>query len=78
MDLEKLRNTEYKKCVDLLAELIDLDTDLKAKILKSFQGMGIKSFFLKIESVGLSLETAEKLKSIKAIIDIFDFKRGLE
>lgn len=77
MDLEKLRNTEYLKCVDILAELIDLDADAKEKICKCFQRMGIKSFFLQLELVGLSPETTEKLKSIKAIIEIFDEKRGL-
>lgn len=76
MDLEKLRNMEYAKCVDLMAELIDLDEEMKEKIYKNLQGMGIKSFFLQLESVGLSPETTEKLKSIKAIIKIFD-KRGL-
>ncbi len=76
MDLEKLKDTEYVKCVDLLAELIDLDSDTNEKIHKCFQIMGIKNFFLHLESVDLSPETCEKLKSIKSIIEIFDGKRG--
>jgi len=45
MNLEKLRDTEYIKCVELLAELIDLDVDTKEKIHMCFQSMGIKNFF---------------------------------
>jgi len=76
MNLEKLRDTEYIKCVGLLAELIDLDANAKERIHKCFQSMGIKSFFLRLESVDLPPETSEKLKSIKAIIEIVDAKRG--
>jgi hypothetical protein len=76
MDFEKLRETEYMKCVVLLAKLIDLDADTKEKIHKCFQSMGIKNFFLHLESADLSLETSEKLKSIKAIIEIFDEEGG--
>jgi len=76
MNLEKLRNTEYTKCVGLLAELIELDADAKEKLHKCFQSMGIKNFFLHLESVGLPPETSEKLKSIKFIIEIVDEKRG--
>jgi hypothetical protein len=74
MDLEKLKEMEYLKCVDLLAELIDLDSDTKEKIHKCFQSMGIKNFFLHLELVDLPMETCDKLKSIKSIIDIFDDK----
>lgn len=76
MNLEKLRDTEYIKCAGLLAELIDLDADTKEKIYKCFQSIGIKKFFLNLESIDLSLETTEKLKSIKSIIEIFDGKGG--
>jgi hypothetical protein len=76
MDLKKLRDTEYIKCVNLLAKLIDLNADTKEKILICFQSMGIKSFFLHLESVDLSPETCEKLKSIKYIIEIFDEEGG--
>lgn len=76
MNLEKLRNTEYKKCIALLAQLIELDADAKEKIYKSFQSMGIKNFFLHLESVGLSLETVEQLKSIKSIIEVFGEEGG--
>lgn len=76
MDLKKLKDMEYIKCVDLLAELIDLDANTKEKIHKCFQSMGIKNFFLHLESVDLPPETSEKLKSIKSIIEIVDEKRG--
>lgn len=76
MDLKKLRETEYIKCVELLAELIGLDADAKERIHKCFQSVGIKSFFLQLESVDLPTEISEKLKSIKAIIEIADEKRG--
>ena len=76
MNIDKLRDTEYKKCAGLLAELVDLDADTKEKIHKYFQSMGIKDFFLHLELVDLSPETIEKLKSIKTIIEIFDEKRG--
>ena len=76
MNSEKMRDTEYLKCVNMLAELIDLDTDTKEKIHKCFQSMGIKDFFLHFESVGLSPETVEKLKSIRAVIEFSDVKRG--
>lgn len=76
MNLEKLRETEYVRCAELLAELIDLDDDIKEKIRRCFQNMGIKNFFLNLESVNLSPETAEKLKSIKSIIEIFDDEGG--
>ena len=76
MNLEKLREMEYIKCVGLLAELIDLDVDTKEKIHMCFQSMGIKNFFLHLESVDLPPETSEKLKSIKSIIEIVDEKGG--
>lgn len=76
MNLEKLRDTEYIKCAELLAELLDLDADAKEKIHKCFQSMGIKNFFLHLELVDLPTETSEKLKSIKSIIEIVDEKRG--
>ncbi len=41
MNFEELKEMEYIKCVGLLAELIDLDTDAKEKIHKCFQSMGI-------------------------------------
>jgi hypothetical protein len=76
MNLEKLKEMEYIKCVGLLAELIDLDVDTKEKIHMCFQSMGIKNFFLHLESVDLPPETSEKLKSIKSIIEIVDEKGG--
>jgi len=76
MDLEKLKDMEYEKCVDLLAELVDLDADTKETIHKCVQSMGIKNFFLHLELVDLPPETCEKLKSIKSIIEIVDEKRG--
>jgi hypothetical protein len=76
MDLKKLKDMEYIKCVGLLAELIDLDADAKERIHKYFQSIGIKNFFLHLESVDLPPETSEKLKSIKSIIEIVDEKRG--
>lgn len=76
MDLRKLRDTEYVKCVGLLAELIDLDTDTKEKIYKCFQSMGIQNFFIHLELVDLPLKTCEKLKSIKSIIGVLDGKGG--
>jgi len=72
MKLEKLRETEYVKCVGLLTELIDLDVDAKERIHKCFQSMGIKNFFLHLESADLSPETTEKLRSIQSIVEIFD------
>ena len=76
MDLEKLRDTEYVKCAGLLSKLIDLDADTKERIHKCFQSMGIKNFFLNLESVDLSPETYEKLKNIKSIIEMFDEEGG--
>lgn len=76
MDLKKLKDMEYIKCVGLLAELIELDADAKVRIHKCFQSMGTKNFFLHLESVDLPPETSEKLKSIKSIIEIVDEKRG--
>ena len=76
MDLKKLKDMEYIKCVGLLAELIDLDADAKERIHKCLQCMGTKNFFLHLESVDLPPETSEKLKSIKSIIEIVDEKRG--
>ncbi len=76
MNLEKLRETEYIKCVNLLAELIDLDADTTEKIHKCLRCMGVKNFFLHLESADLSPETSEKLKSLKAIIEIFDEEGG--
>ena len=76
MNLEELKEMEYIKCVGLLAELLNLDADTKEKIHKCFQSMGMKNFFLHLESVDLSPETYEKLKSIKFIIETVDEKRG--
>lgn len=76
MNYQELKDKEYEKCVGLLADLIDLDADTKQKIHKYIHGMGIKNFFLQIESMDLSQETSEKLKSIKAIIELSDIKRG--
>jgi len=78
MNLEKSRNTEYKKCAALLSLLIGLDADTEEKIYRCFQNMGIDKFFLhlKLLELDLSQETSEKLKSIKAIIEIFGEERG--
>ncbi len=76
MNLEKLKDTHYIRCMELLAELIDLDADAKERIHKCFQSMGIKNFFLHLESLDLSSETTEKLKSIKSIIEVFDKEGG--
>mgnify|MGYP001048570833 CR=1 FL=1 len=76
MILEKFKDTEYIKCVNLLAELVELDADEKEKIRKCLLSMGIKHFFLHLELMGLASVTSEKLKSIKSIIDIFDEEGG--
>ncbi len=76
MNYQELKEKEYEKCVGLLADLIDLDADTRQKIHKYIHGMGINNFFLQIESMDLSQETSEKLKSIKAIIELSDIKRG--
>lgn len=76
MNLKEIRNTEYSKCVELLAKLIDLDDNTKAKIHKCFQSMGIKNFFINLESLDLPFEISEKLKNIKSVIEVFDGERG--
>lgn len=76
MDSKILRDTEYAKCVGILAGLIDIDTDTKEKIYKCFQSMGIQNFFIHLDLVDLPIETCEKLKSIKAIIGLLDGKGG--
>jgi hypothetical protein len=76
MNLKETRNTEYLKCVNLLAKLIDLDDNTKEKICECFQRMGIKNFFINLESIDLPLETCEKLKSIKSVIEMFDEEGG--
>jgi hypothetical protein len=77
MDIEKLRNEEYSKSIDILSALIEIDADEKGKIYKCFQSMGIKSFFQQLESQDLSPETIDKLKNVKAIIELSGEKRGL-
>lgn len=77
MGLEKFRDTEYIKCADLLANLIDLDEDTKERIHKCFQSIGIKNFFQQLELQDLSSETIDKLKNVKAIIELSGGKRGL-
>lgn len=76
MNLEKLKDTEYKKCTDLLSELIGLDADTREKIYKCFQSMGINNFFLHLELIGLPQEIAEKLTSIKSIIEMSEGEGG--
>ena len=76
MNLEALRELEYKKCADALAELLGLDWDTKERILKCFQRTGIKNFFQHLESADLAPEIFEKLQSIQALIEILDDKRG--
>jgi hypothetical protein len=76
MNLETLRESEYKKCAGLLAELLGLDGDTKEKIQKCFQRRGIKNFFQHLESADLAPETFGKLQSIQALIEILDDKRG--
>jgi len=78
MNLEKSRNAEYKKCAVLLSLLVGLDVDVEEKIYRCFQNMGVDNFFLYLESLELDLsqETSEKLKSLKAIIEIFGEERG--
>ena len=72
MNLKKLKDTEYLKCVKLLSKLIDLDDDTKGRILNYFQDMGVSNFFLHLESVNLPLDIYEKLKNIKSVIEVFD------
>lgn len=76
MNLEQLKETEYVKCMDLLAKLIDLDLDEKEIIHKDLQSMGIRNFFLHLDSAKLPPEAIGKLKNIKAIIDLSYVKRG--
>ncbi len=76
MDLETLRESEYRKCAGLLAELLGLDGNAKERILKCFQRMGIKNFFQHLELADLAPETSGKLQSIQALIEILDNKRG--
>ena len=76
MNLNELKKTEYVICVNLLAKLIDLDDDTKEKIYKCFQSMGIKNFFMNLESLNLPFEICEKLKNIKSVIEMFDEKGG--
>jgi hypothetical protein len=76
MNLETLRESEYRKCAGLLAELLGLDGDSKEKIQKCFQRMGIRNFFRHLESADFASETYEKLQSIQALIEILDDKRG--
>ncbi|WP_347490497.1 hypothetical protein ABDB91_04875 [Desulfoscipio sp. XC116] len=76
MDLKTLRESEYRKCAGLLAELLDLDGDTKEKIQKCFQRMGIRNFFRHLESADLAPETSGKLQSIQVLIEILDDKRG--
>lgn len=45
MNLEKLRDVEYIKCVDLLTELLDLDADAKEKSISAFKRWELKVFF---------------------------------
>lgn len=77
MDLEMLRNDEYSKIADILAVLIELDAEEKEKIHKYFQSIGVKSFFQQLELLDLSPETTDKLKNVKAIIELSGGKRGL-
>ena len=76
MNIEALRELEYRKCAGLLAELLGLDGDTKERILKCFQRTGIKNFFQHLESADLAPETSGKLQSIQALIEILDDKRG--
>ncbi len=78
MNLEKSRKAEYKKCAALLSLLVGLDADTEERVCGCFQNMGVDDFFLYLESLELDLsqETSEKLKSLKAIIEIFGEERG--
>ena len=40
MNLKETRNTEYSKCVNLLAKLIDLDDNTKEKSSNAFSAWG--------------------------------------
>ena len=74
MNIDKSRNTEYQRCAVLLAQLIGLDADTEERICICFLSMGIKSFFLNLESLDLPQEIIEKLKNIKFIIEMTDGK----
>lgn len=76
MNLEKSRDMEYKKCLDLLAELIDLDADTEERIYMCFQSMGVNNFFLNLELINLPKEVSEKLTDIKSIIEMSEVERG--
>jgi len=74
MSLEKSRNVEYQKCTVFLAQLIGLDADTEERVYKCFQSMGIKSFFLHLESLDMPQEIIEKLKNIKSVVEMVDEK----
>jgi len=74
MNIQEPINKEYLKCTKLLSELIQLDPNTEDKIYKYFQSMGITNFFQYLELADLPQETFEKLKNIKAIIEIVDEK----
>ena len=53
-----------------------MDFDTEGRVYKCFQSMGIKSFFLHLESLDLPQEIIERLKNIKSIVEMIVEKGG--
>lgn len=63
---------EYQKTVEVMTWLLDLDTETERKVSTYMQSMGIKTFFLNLESFDLPIEVLIKLQDLRAVIEAFD------
>jgi hypothetical protein len=72
----KEKAIQYQKIVDLMTWLLELNEEAEKKVSAYIKSVGIKTFFLNLESFDLSEDVLLKLQDLRAIIEAFDGEVG--
>ncbi|NJD01812.1 MAG: hypothetical protein FIA99_04270 [Ruminiclostridium sp.] len=62
------QNMEYQKAVQIIAELLMLDSDTKQKISTYIQSYGIGHFLDNLEAYDLPRETNQKFQALRIVL----------
>lgn len=65
-------NSQYERVVDTISWLLSLESSAEYTIKAMLSQMGIKSFFINLESLDLPSNAIEKLKNLRTIIEVLD------
>jgi hypothetical protein len=62
----------YQETAEVMAWILELDKETEQKVKKTIESIGIKIFFLNIDSLDFTDEVKKKLKVLKTVIEAFD------